>query len=45
MGNIRDEIAETIGITTPNTVPYMEYHKRYPGGHALTKKRFNFIIE
>lgn len=21
------------------------HHKRYPGGHALTKERFNFIIE
>lgn len=21
------------------------YHKRYPGGHALTKERFDFIIE
>lgn len=21
------------------------YHKRYPGGHELTKERFDFIIE
>ncbi len=55
MANLRSKIAEAIGISMPNTIASPAYlvpgalhnlqHGRYPGGHALTKERFDFIIE